>query len=241
MYTEEQHSPIVPARFSPEEIARREEYKCVHHHSGMSHKNCYNKENGIKERKGCLDIEASNLSADFGIMLSWAIKTSGEDETFYDHVTKKDLESGAYDSRIMRSLMDQMWQYDRIITHYGQNRCFDIPFVRSRYLWLNARRKYTGTRMPGPGEMWLSDTYAMSKRLLALSSRRQNVVANLVQGVDVKTPIDRDHWLAIQNGNSKQRREAIDYIVEHNLKDVEQLDANYLALVPFVTETRTSI
>ena len=241
MYKEHQYSRVVPARFSPQEIKDRLAYRCQHSHTGMSHKNCYLKENGIEERKGCLDIEASNLSADFGIMLSWAIKTSGGDEMWYDHVTQKDLESGNYDARIMDTLMDHLWWYDRIITHYGCNGRFDLPFVRSRYLWLNARGKYTGQRMPGYGEMYVSDTYSMAKKLLALSSRRQNVVANLVQGVDVKTPIDRDHWLAIQNGNSKQRREAIDYIVEHNLRDVEQLDENYLRLVPFINEMRTSI
>lgn len=235
-------SRIIKARWSPEEIIERKAFKCeAHGHNGINHPACFNRENEIEEKKVCLDIEAGNLHADFGIMLSWALKTSGKDEVVYDHMTKEDLESGTYDARLMESLIEHLWNHDRVITHYGSAYRFDLPFVRARYLWLLSRKMYHGERMPGYGEMYETDTYTMSKKLLAISSRRQNVVANQIQGIDVKTPIDRDQWLAIQYGNTKQRKEAIDYIVEHNLRDVEQLDANYLLMLPFVRENKTSI
>ncbi len=238
----EHPSRIIKSRWTEEEISERLVFKCkLHGHNGVAHPACFNKENNILERKACLDIEAGNLHADFGIMLSWSIKTSGEDNIVYDHITKEDLEDGKYDARLMESLIDTLWEFDRVITHYGNANRFDMPFVRARYLWLLSRKLYSGERMPGYGEMYQSDTYTMAKKLLAISSRRQNVIANTIQGIDVKTPIDRDQWLAIQYGNNKQRKAAIEYIVEHNIKDVEQLDENYLRLLPFVNETKTSI
>jgi len=214
---------------------------CEHRHRFSRHFGCFLKKYNVKEVKGCLDIEAGALDADFDICLSWAIKTVGKDEIFYDHITKGDLDLGAYDKRIIETLVSTVRKYDRLITHYGKNRWFDIPFIRARYLWLNARGLYNGEPFPAHGELYVSDTYGMSKSLLKIASRRQNSVANAVQGKDIKTKIDKDYWMAIKYGNCKARSEAIEYIVDHNQKDVEQLEGNYLALVPFIKEGRNSI
>jgi len=217
------------------------EHGCSHRHRYTTHFNCFLKEFNIQEIKGCVDIEAGALDADFDICLSWSIKTVGKNEIFYDHVTKKDLDSGIYDKRIIETLVSTLKKYDRIITHYGQNRWFDIPFIRARYLWLKARNLYDGELFPTHGELYISDTYSMSKSLLKISSRRQNSVANVVQGKDIKTKIDKDHWMGIKYGDCKSRDKAIEYILDHNQKDVIQLEGNYLALVPFIKEGRNSV
>lgn len=234
-------SRIIRSRWTEDEIQERMDFQCEHGHNGLAHPNCFNKENGISERKGCMDIESSNLKADFAICLSWCIKLSGADSYTWDSIRKEDIERGLYDAKVIASLIEEMWKYDRLITHYGNSYKFDIPFVRSRYLWLKARNLYKGPEFPGHGMLYVSDTYTMAKKLLAISSYRQNVVANIVQGKDVKTPIDRDYWMAITCGSNKQRKAALEYIVEHNIRDCEQLDYNYLALLPFVKESKTSI
>lgn len=232
---------IIECRWTPTMRMKRKTYHCKHSHTGLSHKNCYVKENGIEEIKGALDIEAGALDADFDIMLSWTIKTINKDEIFYDHITKKDLDSGTYDKRIVETLVSTMWKYTRLVTHYGKNLWFDIPFVRARYLWLKARNMYNGEDFPKYGEMYVSDTYSMSKKLLKISSRRQNSVANVIQGKDIKTRIEKDYWMAIKYGSTKERNKAIKYILDHNQRDVEQLEKNYLTLVPFIKEIKTSI
>jgi len=234
-------SQVNPNRWSEEEKVLRHNYHCVHHHTGLSHPLCYNRENGIEERKACLDIEAGGLNADFDIMLSWVIKTSGKGEYLYDYLTKEDLNSASYDKRIMGTLMEALWNYDRIVTHYGSAWRFDIPFIRARYLWLKARGLYKGKPFPEYGMMWSSDTFAMAKRCLKIASRRQDAVANVILGKDIKTRIDKDYWLAVKYGTPKQRIAAIKYIVDHNLKDAEQLDGNYLTLLPFVREVRSCV
>lgn len=235
-------SQVVPSRWSPEEIERRKAYKCIQHsHNGIAHKACYERENNVQERKGCIDIEAGALNADFDIMLSWAIKTVEKDETWHDNLTARDFKQGNYDARLVATCIETMWKYDRLIGHYcGPNR-FDIPFIRSRYFWLKARGLYDGPKFPGHGEMYITDTYSMSKRLLKITSRRQDSIANTIQGKDIKTRIDKDFWMAIKYGNPVARKEAIQYILDHNQKDVEQLEQNYLIMLPFVNETKTSI
>lgn len=234
-------SEIIPLRLTSDMKRLREQWRCKHGHTGLSHPNCYIKENNIQERKGCLDIEAGGLKGDFDLMVSWAIKISGEDEYVYDHLTTSDLKNGLYDSRIMSTLVENMWRFDRLITHYGGPGKFDLGFIRARYLWLIAPKRniYKGERMPGYGEMYYSDTYPMAKRALTISSRRQNSIASTILGEDIKTAIDRDYWLDIRYGTPLQRQKAIEYIIDHNLRDVEQLDQNYLTLLPFVKETRS--
>ncbi|MHA1685334.1 MAG: hypothetical protein ACTSYD_02875 [Candidatus Heimdallarchaeaceae archaeon] len=238
---EYQYSRINPLRFSKDEIEKRKNWRCEHRHNGMNHQSCFNKEHGIKERVAAFDIEAGALNADFDITLAWCLKTIGKNEYWYDHIIKKDLEDGIYDNRIIESLVETLWSYDRIVTHYGKARWFDVPFIRARYLWLKARGLYKGVDFPTYGMLWISDTYSMSKRSLKISSRRQNSVANIIQGKDIKTKIEKDFWMAIKYGNSKERNKAIKYIKEHNIKDCEQLEGNYLILLPFCREVRTSI
>ena len=235
------YDDIIPVRYSPKMQIKRQGWRCEHRQTGLKHPNCFNKEYNIQEKKAALDIECGALDADFDIILSWSIKTIGKNELWFDHITKKDLSSGQYDSRIVQTIIETMWRYSRIITHYGNAGRFDIPFLRARYLWLKARNLYKGPDFPGYGYMYQSDTYSMAKRCLKISSRRQGSVANTILGEDIKTKIDKNYWMAVKYGNDKQRKEALKYILDHNHKDCEQLEGNYLALKPFIRETRTSI
>jgi hypothetical protein len=237
-----QYSRINKLRWSDKEIARRKAWHCDEHgHSGITHPNCYNAAHDIVERKGGLDIEAGALNADFDIMLSWAIKPIYGGATLYDNVTHKDIVTGAYDSRICATLVQTIWEFDRVITHYGNNARFDMPFIRSRYMWLDARKMYDGPEFPGFGMLWQTDTFTMAKQKTKISSRRQDNIASCILNKDVKTKIDKNHWMAVKYGSTKERTVALNYIVEHNLADVEQLVDNYLTLLPFCREARTSI
>lgn len=235
------YSKINPKRYSPEIEKQRSMWRCEHGHNGMRHPNCFNKHFGIEEKIGLLDIEADNLDADFGIMLSWAIKEYEKDVTWYDYILPKDLDNNTYDARVVGSLLDCLWEFDRIVTHYGNRRRFDVPFIRTRYLWLKARGLYKGPEFPEYGMIWQSDTFTMAKGILKLSSNRQGNIGDSVQNEDIKTRIDKDHWRAIKHGSRKARKAAIDYIVDHNIKDCVQLEGNYKALRPYIREARTSL
>ena len=226
-------SRVNKLRWSPLEYTERLEYKCKHSHNGITHPSCFERENDIQERIGILDIETSNLDADFGIILSWCIKEYGvEDNVEIGALTEKDIKNGTFDKRIVQDLITELWKYDRLVTHYGIK--FDIPFIRTRAI-------VHGLNFPEYGMLWLTDTWMISKKKLKLSSNRQTSIARAIQHEDIKTSIHPDEWLAIQFGNKKMRKEAMDYIIDHNLKDVIQCEKNYELIRKYYHETRSSI
>lgn len=228
------YSEINPLRFSWAEQMKRKTWHCQHRHSGLRHTNCYNVAHNIQERVGCFDIETGALDAGFDIVYTWFLKTSGKDEIVYDCISLDDLQKGRKDRRILESLVNTLWEYDRIITHYGSNFRFDIPFVRTRCI-------RQGIDFPTCGMLWVSDTYSMAKKLLCLKSNRQGRVASAILGKDIKTKMEDNHWLAVKYGTNAEKRKALKYIRDHCEADVHQLDENYLAMKPYMKNVRTSI
>lgn len=216
------------ANMTKAEIVDLYRWRCSHGHNGISHYNCYLRERDIKERIGCLDIEASNLKADFGIMLSWAIKPLYEDWVYYDAINPKDLKSTSYDKRITESLVETMEEFDRFVVHYGTK--FDLPFIRTRAV-------YHRLDFPQYGEKILTDTYYMARNKMCFHSNRQGSVAKGLGFEDIKTRIEPEYWIGALQG----KKNCIDYILDHNIKDVYQLEQNYLALRPYVKKNNRSI
>jgi uncharacterized protein YprB with RNaseH-like and TPR domain len=86
---------------------------------------------------GYFDIETSNFTANNGFMVSWAIKKKGQDEILYDEITQKEILSGEFDLRIIKSLLASMRDFSVLVTYYGTG--FDIPFVRTRAEYWHAK------------------------------------------------------------------------------------------------------
>lgn len=235
MNDKDKQSEIVPARWSSEHKLVRQSTLCVHGHTGLCHPKCFEKEQGIKERIGCIDIEAGGLKANVDIMLSWAIKTFDGEEIWYDHITPKDLSNGIYDKNILQTLVNTMWKYDRLVGHYADNYRFDIPFIRTRALMMGVKG------FPAYGQMYITDTYALSKKYLKLTSNRQDCIGESLLPENIKTRVNFKYWLSVKYGNDTEKKKAIAYIVEHNLKDCEQLEDNYRILRQFGREVRVSI
>lgn len=213
---------------SKADIVKLSAQRCRHRHSYLDHYNCYLKEKNPEERIGFLDIEASHLKANFGVIISWCIKDSSTGKIHEDALTKKDVHSPGLDKRIIISLLDNFITYDRIVTWYGAR--FDVPYIRSRALTL-------GLKFPAYGEQFHTDAYDIAKRKLALHSNRLAVVCESLFGETQKTQIKYIHWLRALQGNKK----SIDYILDHNRKDVDDLMRIWYKLHDFKRQTKTSI
>jgi len=203
-------------------------FRCEHKHSVFTHPNCFRKSNsrGL-EKVACLDLETSNLHANFGMILSWAIK-------FIDGKYFKDVvqEGDEFDYRIVKTCIDVLKKADRVVGHYSTY--FDIPFLRTRALYWNID-------FPEYGSIYHTDVWKIARRKLRLHSNRQGSVAEAVLHQNIKTRIHPQIWLDIQFGSKAKKEKAINYIVDHNIKDVKQLESNYLKLRKFVREGRNSI
>lgn len=208
-------------------------HRCqAHGHRYTSHFNCFLKEQRVEERIGYLDIEASNLKANFGIVLSWAIKDGQSDYVYYDHLTNRDVTKfpESEDRRILETCVNTMRQFDRIVTHYGGDFQYDLPYLRTRSMMM-------GVSFLKHGEVYHADTFSISKKKLSLSSRRQDIIAEALFKSSLKSRIDTAAWRGAIRGNTKCVKEVLD----HNFRDVLELERNFLAMKPFIKLTRKSL
>ena len=205
-------------------------HRCQEHrHKYIEHYGCYQKENPEKEeRRAYFDIEASNLDADYGIMLSWAIKPSDSKDVIGDVLTPSDVKKGYEDKRIVESCIEALGKFDRVVTYYGTG--FDIPFLRARAL-------IVGVDFPSFGTLKHKDLYYTVKSKFKLSSRRLENACRQLLGSTDKTRIDAKYWRNGVRGNP----ESLKYIYEHNTYDVLDLEKLYNKVIEFSKINNTSI
>lgn len=180
-----------------------------------------------KERIGFLDIEASSLKADFGILLSYCIKEHGR-KTYGSKITTKELRSPLHDRRLTEQCVADMERFDRLITFYGSR--YDIPFLRSRAL-------YHRLRFPERGSIYHTDCYDWVKHKLRLHGNRLQFACDHLGIASKGHKLDPKHWNRALSGDQV----SLNYIFTHNKEDVESLEELYNRLLPFCTLTKTSI
>ena len=172
-----------------------------------------------EDRIGYLDIEASQLKADFGICYSWYIKEQGTDNYDFSAITRAELLNGTLDKRVISELIETLDKYTVIYTYYGSR--FDIPFLRTRAL-------IHGLDFIPRGEVESRDLYYLARRCLCLSSKSLENVCRAL-GIPGKTHIEQRFWVLANTGNP----DAIKYICEHNKADVEILEKAHERLAKF--------
>jgi uncharacterized protein YprB with RNaseH-like and TPR domain len=170
-----------------------------------------------KLRVGYLDIESSSLNADFGMILSWFIKREGKNQYDYSVIKKSEIFDYSFDKRVVEELLKAFANYDVLYTHYGADRRFDIPFIRTRAYAHNLQDK-----LPKYMDNFIMDTYPIAKAKLKLHSNRLGSIAEAVGVTCVKkTPLSGKTWQLAVAGHPG----ALAYIVKHNKADVRVLEA----------------
>lgn len=204
------------------EIIWMENHKCKHGHTFLAHRACYiGQYPDKKERIGFLDIEASNLNATFGIILSYCIKKE-DGEILEALVTPEDLKSGNMDKNVLISLLADLEKFDRIVVYYGTQGRFDIPMVRSRAL-------YHGLDFPGYKSLRVTDVWDMVRYKLRLHRNSLKVACEFLDIPAKAHLIKTEQWLRALSGNKK----ALQYILTHNREDVVATELLFKRLVKF--------
>lgn len=215
------------ARIKKTELIRMSKWRCRHGETGLSHYRCWLREHPDTERIGFLDIEASNLKADFGVVLTYAIKVKGEDKIYQRTITRSDLRT-CLDKNVVNQCIKDMQEFDRIITWYGSR--FDVKFLRSRALAL-------GIKFPLYGDILHNDIYYIARNRLCLSSNRLDNVSRSLFGDTAKTRILPEKWIKALMGDKK----SLEYIAEHCRLDVIELERVYNTLSDFARKSDTSL
>lgn len=189
-----------------------ESLRCIHRHTIEEHPNCFKKglirrEDWWHDKKiGYLDIEANELKANWGFMLSWCIKPKDSDEILEDVITKDELFEFSFDKRITKSLIDAMKQFDILVTYYGTG--FDIPFIRTRSI-------YNGISFPEYGSIYHWDLYYKVRSKLQLHSNRLEVATKFF-GIEGKTHLEPAQMIRARYGDP----DALAWLLHHNREDV---------------------
>jgi len=175
------------------------------------------------DKIGYLDIETSGLQADFDIILSWAILIrdvqTGKTSVEYDVLKKSDFDlahkkknADLIDKRLCESVIDVINECDCLIGHWfvGKHR-HDMPFIRTRC----AINKIEG--LPEHRVIRFGDTQKWGSQLYRLHNYGLDSLAQMFDLNVKKTRLEPKIWKNACIGIKAD----LDYIVDHNVKDVK--------------------
>jgi len=169
-----------------------------------------------KLRIGYFDIETTNLDADFGMMLCWCIKPRGRKDIDFGMVTKEELFNLEWDKRITAELLATFNKYDILYTHWGADRRFDLPFIRTR-----AYKHNLQDGLPDKDEKFIRDTWPIARCKLKLSRNSLERIASALNiGSVKKTFLDPDKLMRARYGSETD----LDWILLHCKRDVQLLE-----------------
>jgi len=156
------------------------------------------------------DLETTNLTADFSIIMCACIKPFGQDAIVFrgdSYPTWRENRSN--DQPIVVDITNELSKHAVVLTHYGTN--FDIRYLRG---------KLARYGLPNLPPMFGVDTYQVAKQNFKVSRRRLETLGEYFQ-LGEKSGVKGNLWLdASLNGNSR----ALDAIVAHCIVDVELLE-----------------
>jgi uncharacterized protein YprB with RNaseH-like and TPR domain len=178
------------------------------------------------EKVGFLDIETDGLDGgDYNMIYSWAIKALNG-KVVYDVVTVEEMDTLMPDKRILKHLMQELRNYDVIVTWFGAR--FDIRMVLARLFRLGLEDLW-----PDPQTIRHIDLYDTSRKLL-MAHRRLNNVEELLYDTSDKTRMT----FKIHDALRARKVWAFKWVVEHNIVDVKSTENNWLRLRKFAPVTR---
>ena len=208
-------------------------HKCAAHNVRyIEHPKCYERENPDKTKVGIIDIEASNLKADFGIVICYAILDLNSDTIYKRIATKKELfdRKREPDHGVLVQLCEDMRKFDRLIGYYESDGKFDIPFLRSRAVSQDID-------FPGYGEIMMEDAWPIVRYKFCLSSNRLGPASRFLTGDSSKTNWYAKYWIRAIQGD----KTALDYIMDHCERDVKDTRKLYQKVARFKRQGNTSI
>lgn len=149
--------------------------------------------------------------------LAWSAKWLYSSEILGDVVTPEEVMKED-DKRIMTSLWELINEADIVVAHNGNK--FDVPRINTRFI-LNGL---------SPTKPYFSiDTCYIAKRQFDFTSNSLNALASYF-GIEYKLDTDFNLWKRCLEGD----KEALDYMLTYNKKDVAILEEVYLKLRPWI-------
>jgi uncharacterized protein YprB with RNaseH-like and TPR domain len=215
------------ANVKKDEIVTRANFRCVHGHNGLSHPNCFDQQNEVKKRIAFLDIESSNLKANWGFIFSYCLKEHNGN-LITRVLSPEEIKCGIYDKELLKQFCEDVRKFDWIIGYYSSR--FDIP-------WLRTRAVYYKLNFPIYKEIKHTDLYDIMKHKFNLHSKRLAVVADFFDIKAKEHPMNPRVWFEAMKGDEK----ALKWILTHNIEDVNTTEELWDRVNNYARITETSI
>lgn len=152
-----------------------------------------------------LDIEASDLAADIGHVLSigykWAHEAKSKVISLLDYPGSKPND----DSKLVEAFRPTFEAADIVVHHFGD--FYDIPFLQTRLL--------VHKKKPLP-RVTTVDTWRIAKKRLKFGSNRLARILEVLGCPYEKSPVKLSVWADARCGD----RKAMKYVIDHNRLDV---------------------
>lgn len=171
------------------------------------------------------DIEASNLSADFGIVLCVGFQYTDSGKPWILNILDYQDASGDLIKAERKLLIDvskALLEAEVWLGHFAVY--YDVPFINTRLLY---------HQLPVlPPNFALIDTWRISRNRLKLRNNRLKTISEFLGTKDEKNAIKPEQWLRALAGH----RASMAYIVEHCRRDCQVLIETYHRLKPLATD-----
>lgn len=191
-----------------------------------------------------LDIECTNLAANFGYILSWTMRIRNMDtnrtKEYYALIDKSDIDRAVrngevtMDKRVLEELLKTIKnelvkkEGDPLLVgqyFHGWNK-MDIPYIRTR-----AAICKLDDMLPSHKQVRFGDCWSMAHKLHKLNSYRLDSIAEIWEDIDIKkTAVDKRSWQLAALGHKK----SLGYVLDHNRKDVVLTESVHKKLERFV-------
>lgn len=173
-----------------------------------------------KARIMFLDIETTNLNANFGYILciSWKFNDEKKVRTISITDFPRFKTDPTNDKDVVKNFAKELPKADIICGHYSSR--FDIPFVNSRLLNHNLN--------PLP-PMPHIDTWRVARYNMKLNSNRLASITAFFS-LEEKTPLSGPIWIKAMAGH----KPSIRYVVKHCEQDVLVLEQVYNKIRPLI-------
>lgn len=173
---------------------------------------------------GYFDLEASALNGSFGRLFSGACAHVIEGDEWVARIDDPKYRNRKYpsdDSKLALSVRDHLLEHDIIVSWNGKRGYnskgrsgFDIPMLNARLIQPESRQRVIGRYAPKH-----IDLLKEIRKYIELHSFRLAAVEEFLELAESKNQILPRLWNKALDGD----KDSLDYIVEHNLKDVRVL------------------
>lgn len=150
-------------------------------------------------------------------MLCWSASWMHSNEVFGDCLTSEEAIIGD-DSRVVKSLWKFIDEADIIVAYNGID--FDVKKINGMFFT-------HGLKPPSPYKV--VDPCRVARAKFGFSSNKMDALAKYL-GISMKIGTDFSLWKRCMNGS----REALDYMLEYNKKDVDILKQIYIRMLPYI-------